>query len=116
MAEGAVNLSAMLGVATQEMPMSDLATWNVHGPVHTLRTEHAEWDLSLERWQAARYFTLVRFHPDGRISESESHNPDGSISRSSYAYDAVGRMQEARFGMNSDPIGAMELRRPFSTL
>jgi len=85
--------------------MSDLTTWNVHGAVHTLRTEHAEWDLSLERWQAARSFTLVRFHPDGRISESESHNPDGSIARSSYAYDVVGRMQEARFAMSDSPGG-----------
>ena len=83
--------------------MSDLAQWNVHGPVHTLRSEHAEWDLSLEQWQAAKRFTLVGFHPDGRINENEGHNPDGSISRSSYAYDAVGRMQEARFGMDGDP-------------
>src|SRR2546428_14127824 len=64
----------------------------------------AEWDLSLEQWKAAQHFNLVRFHPDGRISESESYNPDGSISRSSYAYDAVGRMQEARFAMNGDAI------------
>jgi len=84
--------------------MSDLAQWNVQGPVHTLRSEHAEWDLSLEQWKAAQYFTLVRFHPSGRINESESHNPDGSISRSSYAFDAVGRMQEARFGMNGYPV------------
>jgi hypothetical protein len=94
----------MLGVATEEMPVSDLANWDVHGPVHTLRTEFAEWNLSLERWQAARHFTLVRFDPDGKITESESHNPDGSVSRSSYAYDA-GRLQEARFGMNGDPTG-----------
>jgi hypothetical protein len=94
----------MLGVATEEMPMNDLAKWNVHGPVQTLRIEHVEWDLSLEQWQTAEHFTLDRFHPGGRIGESESHNRDGSISRSSYAYDAVGRMQEAQFGMNGDPI------------
>lgn len=84
--------------------MSGLAQRNVHGPVHTLRIESAEWDVSLKQWQASKSFTFVRFHPDGRIHESESHNPDGSISQSSYAYDAVGRMQEARFGMNGDPI------------
>ena len=55
--------------------MSDLANWNVHGPVHTMRTEFAEWDLSLEQWQSARNSNLVRFHPDGRISESEAYNP-----------------------------------------
>ncbi|MCU1274403.1 MAG: hypothetical protein JWO48_1834, partial [Bryobacterales bacterium] len=80
--------------------MSDLANWNVHGPVHTLRTAFAEWDLSLEQWQAARNSNLVRFHPDGTISESEAYNPDGSIARSSFVYDAAGRMQEARFGVN----------------
>jgi antitoxin component YwqK of YwqJK toxin-antitoxin module len=82
------------------MPVSDLANWNLHGPVHTLRTEFAEWDLSLEQWQAARNSNFVRFRADGRISESEAYNPDGSIARSSYVYDAEGRIQETRFGMN----------------
>jgi hypothetical protein len=83
--------------------MSDLAKWNVHGPVHTLRTEFAAWDLSLEQWQTAQSLTLVWFHPDGRTSESESHNPDGSVSRCSYAYDSVGRMQGVEFRMNDGP-------------
>jgi hypothetical protein len=95
----------MLGVAAEETPMSDLANWKVHGPVHTLRTEFAEWDLSLEQWKAAQHSNLARFHPDGRISESETHNPDGSIPRSGYAYDAVGRLQEVRFAMNDGAIG-----------
>ena len=81
--------------------MSDLIKWNVHGPVRDLRSESAEWDLSLEQWRAVRHFSLVRFHPDGRISESESHNPDGSVSLSGYVYDPAGRLQEARFA----PIG-----------
>lgn len=80
--------------------MSDLANWKVHGHVHTLRTEFAEWDLSLEQWQAARNSNLVRFHPDGRISESEAYNPDQSIARSSFVYDAAGRIQETLFEMN----------------
>jgi hypothetical protein len=84
--------------------MSDLAKWKVHGPVHTLRTESADWDRSRQQWQEARQFTLVRFHRDRRIEESESHNFNGSTSRSSYSYDAAERIQEARFGMNSEPI------------
>jgi len=80
--------------------MTDLANWKARGPVHTLRTEFAEWDLSLEQWQATRHRNLVRFHPDGRISESEAYNPDGSIARSSYVYDAAGRIQETRFEVN----------------
>jgi len=85
--------------------MNDLAKWNVHGPVQTLRTEHVEWDLSLEQWKVPEYFGLVRFHPEGRISESESHNRDGSVSRSTYVYDTAGRMQELQFGMNGVPTG-----------
>ncbi len=84
--------------------MTALAAWNVHGDVGSLRTEFAEWDLTLEQWRAARYFTIVRFHPGGAIGESEHHNPDGTISQSSYTYDAAGRMQEARFGMNDGPV------------
>ena len=84
--------------------MSALAEWNVHGDVHSIRTEFAEWDLSLEQWRPAQSFTIVRFHPDGTISENEHHNPDGTISQSSYHYDAAGRMQEARFGMNDGPV------------
>jgi hypothetical protein len=81
-----------------------LAEWNVHGDVRSIRTEFAEWDLTLERWRAAQYFTIVRFHPDGAISENEHHNPDGTISRSTFTYDTAERMQEARFGMNDGPV------------
>jgi hypothetical protein len=84
--------------------MTALAAWNVHGEVHSLRTEFAEWDLTLEQWRAAQYFTIVRFRPGGAIGENEHHNPDGTISQSSYIYDTAGRMQEARFGMNDGPV------------
>ena len=87
--------------------MSDLTKWKVDGPVHTLRTEFAEWDLSLEQWQPARPPIFSRFHPDGRIRESEFHNPDGSISRSTYAYDSVGLLQEVRFEMDRAPPSKM---------
>lgn len=92
----------MLGVATEELLVSDLAKWDVLGPVRTLRTEFAEWNLSLEQWQTAHHFMLVRFHHDGKVSESESHNADGSVYRSSYAYDAAGRIEKTRFGRNGD--------------
>ena len=84
--------------------MTALAEWNVHGDVRSIRTEFAEWDLTLEQWRAAQYFTLVRFRPNGSVGESEHHNPDGTISRSSFTYDTAGRMQEARFGMNAGPV------------
>jgi len=84
--------------------MSDISQWKIHGPVHTLRSEFAEWDLSREEWQAPRHVSLVRFLPNGTIGASESHNPDGSFSRSNYSYDAVGRLTEIRFQMNDGPI------------
>jgi hypothetical protein len=84
--------------------MTALAHSNVHGAVHSLSIEFAEWDLTLEQWRAAQHFTIVRFRPDGAIGESEHRNPDGTISHSSYSYDAAGRMQEARFGMNDGRI------------
>jgi hypothetical protein len=83
--------------------VSDLAKWNIHGPVHTLRTEFAEWDLTLEQWQTAQSYTLERFRPDGMVDEGECHNPDGSISRYSCVYDAAGLMRETQFRMNDDP-------------
>jgi hypothetical protein len=85
--------------------MTGLAAWDVHGNVHTLRTEFAEWDLGLEQWRAPHSFTVVRFRPNGAISENEHHNPDGSISRSSFIYDAEGRIRETQFGMNNGPVG-----------
>jgi YD repeat-containing protein len=85
--------------------MSDLAKWKLHGSVHTLRIEHAEWDLGKEEWQAPRHSTLVQFLPNCKISENESHNPDGSVLRSSYSYHGDGRIIEVRSRMNGDPVG-----------
>ncbi|MGD0363083.1 MAG: hypothetical protein ABSC93_19555 [Bryobacteraceae bacterium] len=85
--------------------MNDLAKWDVHGAVETLRTEHVEWDLTLEQWKAAEYYGLVRFDADGRIVESESHNRDGSISGCRYIYDAAGRLQELQSEAIGGPTG-----------
>jgi hypothetical protein len=71
--------------------------WKVGGPVRTIRSELAEWDLAKEQWQAARRVTMVQFRPDGCISEMENHNPNGSISRSRYSYDEAGRLLESIF-------------------
>ena len=84
--------------------MTALAAWNVQGPVQSLRTEFAEWDLTLEQWRAPQNYTVVRFRPGGAIGESEHHNPDGTTSRSTSVYDAAGRLRETRFGMNDGPL------------
>jgi len=85
--------------------LSDLATWNLQGPVHTLRVEHAEWDLVREEWQSPRHFGVYTFRPDGKLHETEHHNPDGSVVRSTYEYDESGRLLEIRTGPPEGPAG-----------
>ena len=84
--------------------MTTVAQWNVRGPVQTLQTEFAEWDLTKEEWQAPRHSTVAHFLPDGKIRKSEHHNPDGSISFTSYIYDESGRLTEALSQMDDRPI------------
>jgi YD repeat-containing protein len=74
--------------------MSDLAQWNVHGPVETLRTEFAEWDSSAQAWGSASLQTLLQFLPDGRLKES---GDPGGLSRTTWIYDEAGRLVELRF-------------------
>jgi hypothetical protein len=83
--------------------MGDVAGWKVRGPVRTLRKEHAEWDPSREVWGAPRGVSIVTFRSDGQTSESESHNADGSVFRSVYAYDEAGRVIEEQSGTDRGP-------------
>lgn len=84
--------------------MNDLAGWKVRGPVRTLRRDLAEWDPSQGGvWQAPRGVTVATFRPDGQFSESEFHNPDGSIARLARVYDDGGRIIEAQSWMDDGP-------------
>ena len=85
--------------------MSVFHQWKLRGPVRTLRTELAEWDITNEQWQAPRSFCLVQLRPDGRVVEQEDHNPNGSISRSRYTYDETGRLLETTFQLDERPNG-----------
>jgi YD repeat-containing protein len=76
--------------------MSDLAGWNLHGPVESLRTEFAEWDLNRDDWQPPRSSSLAHFLPEGRMVSIEHHNPDGRISTSRFSYDGEGRLVDAQ--------------------
>jgi hypothetical protein len=84
--------------------VSDVAKWKVHGPVEALRTEFATWDLNRDDWQPVEHFTLASFRPDGTISTSDTHNPDGSIAHSRWFYDDAGRVAESNSWMNDGPI------------
>jgi YD repeat-containing protein len=88
----------------EDATVSNLTAWKVHGPVRSLRIERAKWDLSREEWRQPRNYGIFRFRPDGEMEESEQHNPDGSIYRSSYRYDESGRLLEIRSGADGTPV------------
>ena len=81
--------------------MTDLAQWKLRGPVRTVREEHAEWDAPAQKWGAPRGLRRASFLPDGRLSESEFHNPDGSIAHWARLYDGQGRLVETQSWMNN---------------
>ena len=84
--------------------MSDLSKWKVHGPVRMLKTEFAEWDSSQGQWGPPKGgITVCAFRPDGKISETEGHNSDGSIAHAKWLYDGGGRLVERQFWMNDEP-------------
>ena len=83
--------------------MSDLARWKVHGPVTTLRSESATWDLDRQDWQPARHVYVVSFRVDGAILTLDAHNPDGTIAHSHWLYDDAGRLAESSSWMNDGP-------------
>jgi hypothetical protein len=80
--------------------VADLAKWNVHGPVASLKTEFAEWDLHSGYWKPAGHFTVATFGRDGGISTTDSYNPHGSVAHSPRLYDDSGRLIENRSWMN----------------
>jgi YD repeat-containing protein len=80
--------------------MSDLAQWNVHGPVETLRTEWAEWDPAKEEWQPIKRRSLIRFRTDGQIAEIF----DGSNSRTTYTYNQAGQILGTRSESEDGPF------------
>ena len=82
--------------------MADLAKWNVHGPVASLKTELAEWDLHSGYWKPAGHFTVATFRRDGAISSTDGYNPDGSVVHSRWIYDESGRLMESHSWMNDD--------------
>ena len=53
--------------------MTDRDRRHLRGPVHTMRTETAEWDAATESWKPPEGYELITFRPDGNASQSESH-------------------------------------------
>jgi hypothetical protein len=84
--------------------VSDLAQLKVHGPVKTLKSESAIWDLERQDWQPAQHFSVASFRVDGASLASDVHNPDGTMAYSRWLYDDAGRMAECSSWMNDGPI------------
>ena len=74
--------------------MSDLARWELRGPVRTLRTHFAEWNPDTGDWWPLKNRVVAMFRPDGLLSEVEHHNSDGSVPREVRVYDEGGRLTE----------------------
>ncbi len=78
--------------------MNDRESRKLRGSVRTLRTELAEWDGTRGEWLPPRFVTILTFRTDGQVAEEESHNPDGSIVRTTRLYDEKARIREADCG------------------
>jgi hypothetical protein len=83
--------------------MSDVAKWNLRGPVQAMRSEVADWDPDRGVWQAPRGASTVTFRLDGQVSARESYNPNGPVARWAHVYDADGRMIEEQFWKDDGP-------------
>ena len=80
--------------------MSDLARWELRGPVRTLRTQFAEWNPETRDWWPLKNRFVATFRADGQLSEIEHHNPDGSVPREVRLYDDAGRLTEDQWWSN----------------
>jgi FKBP-type peptidyl-prolyl cis-trans isomerase 2 len=80
--------------------MNDLAHWDVHGRVETLRTELAAWDSARQEWEPFKRQTSVRFRPDGQLAQIE----DDFGSLITYIYSHAGQILETRHQINDGTV------------
>ena len=84
--------------------MIDVTKWKVRGPVATLTTEHSTWDIASEKWQPARGLVTTSFRPDGLVSATDFHNPDGSVAHSRWVYDDACHLMESSFQLGENHL------------
>lgn len=77
--------------------MSDRTRWDLRGPVRTITTHSAERTPKAGDWMAR---TVARFRPDGQVSETEHHSPDGSVVRHVRVFDDGGKLTEDQWWTN----------------
>ena len=70
--------------------MTDRERRHLRGPVHTMRTETAEWDAAAESWKPPHTVEFVTFRPGGNAGQLESRD-ETQTSYTAYRYDTAGR-------------------------
>ena len=78
----------------------------VVGPVRSVRTERAEWDLSVGQWKEATYNSLQEYRSDGKLATSETRFSSECATKCAHSYDDAGALidvRESRYG--ATPIG-----------
>lgn len=85
--------------------VSDLSKWKVHGPVKSVKSSHATWDPASEGWTESSPVNLAWFRHDGKLSKTETRNPDGSVYFCEWRYDEADRVTVLRFGMHGGEAG-----------
>src|ERR1700752_3895249 len=87
--------------------MTDRDRRHLRGPVHTMRTETAEWDATTEAWKPRDGYELVTFRPDGNASQLESRY-ETQTSHTAYRYDTAGRLIEIAQWVDAGPKTLMQ--------
>ena len=89
--------------------MTDRDRHRLRGPVHTMRTETAEWDAASESWKPPSGYHLFTFRADGNASHIESQYGQGA-SHTEHLYDAAGRLTAIESWGHASPKTRMEFR------
>ncbi len=84
--------------------MIDASHWTLRGCVLSLRSEIAEWDAAADDWQRASFFQFVAFDRDRRVVQLDQRGREDSVFRTTYNYDADGRLRETQAGTADAPI------------
>ena len=100
--------------------MTDRDRLRLRGPVHTMRTETAEWDAATESWKPPSGYQLLTFRADGNASHVESRYGEGA-SHTAYVYNTGGRLTAIESWDIATPKSRMEFRydasgRPVETV
>jgi hypothetical protein len=89
--------------------MSERDRHKLRGPVHTMRTETAEWDDATESWKEPRGYTFFTFRTDGNASDTEVHVGE-QTSHTLYQYDSAGRLTEVQSWVDAGPKARTQFR------